>query len=87
MQYGHNIRLKEDAAASLGTNHVNFKAAAHFVELKDNQLMTAMGLTPDIWQSEPVKATQEERFKVRERELLEWVGIDPAVKIIYNKFN
>lgn len=87
MQYGHNIRLKEDAAASLGTSHVYFKAAAHFVELMDKQLMTAMGLTPDIWQSEPDKTMQEERFKVRERELLEWVGIDPAVKTIYYKFN
>ena len=40
----HNIQLKEDAAASLGTNHVIFKVAAHYVEVIDEQMATDMGV-------------------------------------------
>ena len=82
VQYGHNIRLKDNAAASLGTNHVIFKIAAHFVEAMDKQMMTGMGVTPSVWQSGPVKETREERFKIREHELLNWAGIDLIAKII-----
>lgn len=81
-QYGHNTRLKDDAAASLGTNHVISKIATRFVEVMDKQAMSGMGVTPSVWQSGPVKEVREERLKSRERELLDWAGIDPTAKII-----
>ncbi|KAL2058065.1 hypothetical protein ABVK25_001683 [Lepraria finkii] len=82
VEYSHNTRLKDDAAASLGTNHVIFKTAAHFVEYKDKQMMTGMGVTPSVWQSGPVREMREERFKIREHELLNWAGIDLTAKTI-----
>ena len=81
-QYGHNTQLKEDAGASLGTNHVISKVAAHFVEVMDRQMMSGMGIAPSAWQSGPVKEMRAERFKVRERELLEWAGIDLTAKTV-----
>ena len=82
VQYGHNSRLKEDAAASIGTNHVIFKVAAHYVEATDKQMMTSMGVTLGVWQSGPYKEMREERFRLRERELLKWAGVDLTAKII-----
>lgn len=82
MQYGHNSRLKEDAAASLGTNHVIFKVAAHCVEVMEKQMMTSMGVKPSVWQSGPFTEMRDERFRLRERELLQWAGIDVTAKII-----
>lgn len=82
MQYGHNTQLKEDATASLGANHIISKTAAHFVKTLAEQMMTSMGVTPSDWQSAPVKKMREERFKLRERELLEWAGIDLTANVI-----
>lgn len=78
VQYGHNRRLKDDAAASLG---VICKTAAHFVEAMDKQMMTGIGVTPSVWQSWPVKEMREERLKMREYELLKWAGVDLTAEI------
>ena len=48
VQYSHNTRLKDNAAASLGTNHIISKTAAHFVENMDKQIITGMGVTPSV---------------------------------------
>ena len=82
MQYGHNVQFKDDAAASVGTNHVIYKTAANYVEVNDQQMVTSMGITPNVWQSESVMEMREERFKVRELELLSWAGIDLTAKVI-----
>ncbi|KAL9125868.1 MAG: hypothetical protein Q9175_008012 [Cornicularia normoerica] len=82
VHYGHNTQLKEDAAASLGANHIISKVAAYYVKALDEQTMTSMGVTPSDWQSAPVKKMREERFKLRERELLEWAGIDLTAKVM-----
>lgn len=68
--------------ASLGTNHVISKVAAHFVESMDRQTMTSMGLAPSTWQSEPLKKKRAESFILRERELLKWADIDLTAKTI-----
>ncbi|KAL9129226.1 MAG: hypothetical protein Q9217_002267 [Psora testacea] len=82
VQYHHNIQLKEDAAASLGTNHVIFKIAAHYVEVMDKQMATGMGVNPGVWQSERVKDTMKERYESRKLELLKWAHIDLPPMII-----
>jgi hypothetical protein len=78
----HNIKLKEDAAASLGTNHVIHKIAAHYVEVHDQQMAAGMGISPSDWQSERVKETHKERYKLRELELLKWANIDLNTKTL-----
>ncbi|KAL9063669.1 MAG: hypothetical protein Q9161_009347 [Pseudevernia consocians] len=50
----------------------------------DNQLMTSMQVTPSYWQSKSAKNMKEESFKLRERELLKWAGIDLTSKILKN---
>jgi hypothetical protein len=72
----HNIQLKEDAAASHGTNHVTYKIAAHYVEVHDKQMAAGMGISPSNWQSERVKETFKKRYRLRELELLKWADID-----------
>ena len=79
VQNHHNNQLKEDAAASLGTNHVIYQIAAHYVEVMDKQLATNMGIPLSVWQSE-VKGSKKERYKSQERELLKWARIDLATK-------
>ncbi|KAL8723235.1 MAG: hypothetical protein Q9225_000425 [Loekoesia sp. 1 TL-2023] len=82
VQYGHNSRLKADAAASLGANHVIYKVAAHYVEVKDKQMMTSIGVSPSVRQSGPLRETRDERFRLGERKLLEWAGIDITDKTL-----
>jgi hypothetical protein len=72
----HNIKLKDDAAASLGINHVTYKIAAHYVEVHDKQMAAGMGIDPSDWQSERVKEKWQEIYKLRELELLKWADID-----------
>ena len=82
MQGHHNIQLKEDAAASLGTNHVIFKTAANYVEVMDKQMATGMGVPHSVWQSERVKDMMKERYESRKLELLKWAHIDLTTKAI-----
>ena len=82
MQYGHNVQLKDEAAASVGTNHVIYKTAAHYIEVNDQQMVTSMRITPGVWQSESFMKKREESLKVRELELLSWAGIDLTAKVI-----
>ncbi|KAL9102561.1 MAG: hypothetical protein Q9163_002311 [Psora crenata] len=82
VQVYHNIQLKEDAAATLGTNNVIYKLAAYFLEVHDKQMMTGLGVTPSQWKSESAKEMRRERFKLRELELLEWAGVDLSTKTI-----
>ena len=81
-QWAHNIQLKDDAAASLGPNHIIFKAAAHFVKDMEGKMMAGMGIGESAWQSEALKEMRAERFKVGERKLLEWAGVDVSVKTV-----
>lgn len=82
VQYHHFIQLKEDAAASLGISHVISKVAANFVAAQDNQLMTQMGLTPNVWHSEPMKEMRAESSRLREAELLKWAGVDLSARTV-----
>ena len=82
MQYGHHVQLKDDAAASVGTNNVIYKTLAHYIEVNDQQMLKGMGITPSFWHSESVMEMRRERFKERELELLDWAGIDLTAKII-----
>lgn len=82
MQNYHNIQLKEDAAASLGTNHLIFKIASHYVELIDKQMVARMGIPASVWQSEPFKDMRKESYELRELELLKWADIDLNAKTI-----
>jgi len=45
-------------------------------------MMTNSGVTPSVWRSGPYKEMREERFKLRERELLNWAGVDLTAKIM-----
>ena len=76
------MQLKDDAAASVGTNHVIYKTAANYVQVNDQQMVTSMGITPSVWQSESFMEVRKEKFKVRELELLSWAGIDLTDKVI-----
>lgn len=73
VQYHHNLQLKQDAAASLGTNHVIFKVAALFVEVIDKQMAMTNMEAKEIW---------EERTRLRELELLKWAGIDISTRTV-----
>jgi len=48
----------------------------------EKQMMTSMGVKPSVWQSGPLTEMRDERFRLRERELLKWAGIDVTAKII-----
>ena len=82
VQNHHNIQLKEDAAASLGTNNTIFKIAAHYVEVIDERMAINMKVSHSVWQSERVKRMMKERYESRELELLKWAHIDLTTKII-----
>lgn len=83
MQYSHNNWLKEDAVASLEINHVIFKVAAHCVEVIKKQMMISIRVKLSVWQSESLIKMRDERFRLREHELLQWADIDVTVKIIW----
>ena len=44
--------------------------------------MTSMGVTSSEWKSKNVQKMMKETFILRERELLEWAGIDPTIKTV-----
>lgn len=76
------MQLKDDAAASVGITHVIYKNVAHYMEVNDQQMVRGMGITPSVWHSESVMKMRQERFEVRELELLDWAGIDLTAEII-----
>ena len=78
----HHIQLKEDAAASLGTNHVIFKIAAYYVKVMDQQMATGMRVPVSVWQSDQAKDKRKERYEARELELLKWADVDLTAKTI-----
>lgn len=45
-------------------------------------MMTGMGVTPAVWHSGPHKEMREEKFRLAERELLQWAGVDLNTKVI-----
>ena len=73
-------RLREDAAGSLGTNHLIYKVAAHFVETMEKPMKASSGVASSAWESGPIKEWREERFKTAEQKLLEWAGVDLTAK-------
>lgn len=80
--WSHNTNLKDDAAASLGPNHLISRIAAHLVKDHDRRVMTKLGMAESAWQSETVKEMIAKKFKVAERDLLEWAGVDVSVKTV-----
>ena len=73
----HFSRLQEDAAASLGTDHLIYRGAAHYLKVWDEQMVTMLNVTPGDW-----KKMKGEGFEECERALLKWVGIDLTAKVI-----
>lgn len=78
----HHIRLKEDAAASLGTNHLIYKIAAHYVEDHNKRMVARLGISPSDWQSERFKEINEEVYRLEELEFLKWAHIDLNAKTL-----
>lgn len=75
--YSHFFRLREDAAATLGTNHLIYRVAANYVNVRDAQMMASLKVTPSEW--EKMKGPKLEEC---ERALLKWAGIDLGMKVI-----
>ena len=73
----HFVRLQEDAAATLGTNHLIYRVAANYVKTWDAQMMAMLKVTSSDW--EKMKGL---KFEECERALLKWAGIDLNMKII-----
>ena len=76
------MQLKQDAAASLGTNHLIFKVAAKYIDAHDKQMTAALGISLSEWQSDAFLRAKIEKCKLREEELLAWAGIDLADRTV-----
>ena len=76
------VQLKEDAAASLGTNHAMFKAAACYIEALDRQMATSLGVPYSVLRKEEAKGMRKGKHESREREYLKWAHIDLNAKTI-----
>ena len=73
----HFVRLQEDAAATLGTNHLIYRVAANYVEVSDAQMIAMLKVTPSDW-----KKMKGLKFEECEQALLKWAGIDLTTKVI-----
>ena len=72
----------EDAAASLGTDHLIFKVAASYVDGLIKMIAASKGLPHSIIQSEQVKIGMEKKWKMQVLELLKWAQIDLTTTIM-----
>lgn len=45
-------------------------------------MMASMGIGETAWQSKANKEKRAEMFRERERELLEWAGVDVSLKTV-----